>query len=253
MNLGPTYTDSPRLLSNALECMRAAAAAYKQPATFETALAHVLDIELPDSRIIAFRGSANTQDWLTDFRCLPTDAGDGIKIHRGFYDAIKSIADQLVARLRCCQAPIFITGHSLGGALAILAAKILETALSAGQVHSVFTFGGPRVGNTAFANVYDSHLGVITWRFVHEEDIVPRVPFWVTGYRHVGQEVFLPSTGGYRVGPPLWSKCLSDAIGLYQSYRSHRIAPLADHSSALYLARLESLCAKNPTEAAAVA
>jgi hypothetical protein len=70
---------------------------------------------------------------------------------------------------------VFVTGHSLGGALAVLAASVL---LSEGrqQIAAVYTYGQPRVGDPEFSAAFDAKLGALTFRYVNDLDIVPHVP-----------------------------------------------------------------------------
>ena len=230
--------DSPKFcLSNARVCAEASAYAYAKPCGLQSALAHAAILDCQNARVIAFRGSMTAQDWLTDFECARTKTGGGEEIHHGFLDAIISLGQDLIARAAWSQPPLFVTGHSLGGALALLAAQLLERG---GQpVAAVYTFGGPRVGNGAFAAGYDARLGDRTYRVVNEEDIVPRVPGWLMGYRHVGQEIFLPSIGGMKTNPSVWGKMVSDVVGTYLDWKRGRIAQLADHAIARYQARLQ--------------
>jgi hypothetical protein len=126
-------------------------------------------------------------------------------------------------------------------------------------VAGVYTFGGPRVGNAAFAKCYNGlkseirnpksetnpkgeigngetgTLGERTWRVVFEEDGVCRVPGWLMGYRHVGQEVFIPTLGGMRMNPRLWFKVLSDLAGWMRHWSQGSVAPVADHPVGRYV------------------
>jgi pimeloyl-ACP methyl ester carboxylesterase len=70
--------------------------------------------------------------------------------------------------------PAYIVGHSMGGALAQLAALDVRFAGAASRVH-VYTFGAPRIGNDAFADVVRAYTQE-AWRFTHNRDIVPSVP-----------------------------------------------------------------------------
>jgi hypothetical protein len=213
----------------------AAAAAYTA-ATIETDLAHVL-IKTEDAKLtVAFRGTQNAKDWLTDLDAalvaIPTQPKT--KVHRGFLKALTSVIDQVVAEIEHSSPfhMLIVTGHSLGGALAMLAAPALR-ALGHNPDY-VFTFGQPRVGNSGFSSGYDQVLRNRTWRFVNEEDIVPRVPFVSLGYRHAGQCAFAPSTGGLTINPPLFTLLLSDAVGIFEDYESIQakalqVSALADH------------------------
>lgn len=148
---------------------------------------------------VVFPGTASYRDAITDVRFKFTEWQDGVKVHRGFRFAYESIANALRAQIADERWVIFC-GHSLGGALATLAAD----AFGAGRVEAVYTFGSPRVGNIAFARRYDAILHDQTFRIVNEGDPVVRVP-WLFGlYRHVGTRVFLSDRNGIEVNPPLW-------------------------------------------------
>ena len=139
---------------------------------------------------VTFAGSdpAKPQDWITDFEAMPSPDD----LHTGFADAVKTVwpAIQTALAKRTAPAqPLFFTGHSLGGALAILAASRAPLEPNVQQV-VVYTFGGPRVGGETFFNDYTPRLGDFTFRFIHGCDIVPTVPLTLLHvYRHVGQAV----------------------------------------------------------------
>jgi len=121
--------------------------------------------------IIAFRGTGSVQNVCTDLKLLlaPVKAPyiaalaqeshiDNVKVHAGFQDALMAIHTELieiVTELNC--STIWITGHSLGGALATLVAVELHLAMaqrSHGQMSvALCTFGSPRVGNYAFTQL----------------------------------------------------------------------------------------------------
>lgn len=96
--------------------------------------------------------------------------------------------------------PLYVTGHSLGGALAVLAAERLTAC--GYPVMEVHTFGGPRVGDYAWAQAYEARLGRRTWRHAYCCDIVTRVPWLWQGYWHVGQHVYYDSFAYRHHDPP---------------------------------------------------
>lgn len=234
-------------------CAAACQRAYQEQ-TLGSDRAHVL-VEDGNPRVIAFRGTACREDWITDFDVrwwdpgfrrvtdMPwADLGVG-RVHHGFWEAAGSVIDQVLT-LDGGETPVVITGHSLGAALAVLTAwRMARLGL---PLAAVITFGGPRVGDSAWSRNYQSQmvnsqletLREITWRIVNEEDIVARVPGWLMGYRHVGRELFCPAIGRARVDPPLWFRCLSDCIGMYRDYRFGRLAPVLNHPVVEYIDRL---------------
>ena len=226
----------------ARRCAAVCARSYQEQ-TLGSERAHVL-VEEGCPRVIAFRGTACRADWITDLEISWLDLGIG-RVHHGFWGAARSVLDQVLALdLRAEPEPVVITGHSLGAALAVVTAW--QLARLGRPVAAVITFGGPRVGDSAWSRNYQSQmvnsqletLREITWRIVNEEDIVARVPGWLMGYRHVGRELFCPAIGRARVDPPLWFRCLSDCIGMYRDYRFGRLAPVLNHPVSEYIERL---------------
>ena len=113
----------------------------------------------PSYLVLAFRGTeTKVSDWLTDARCVPTIKGKA-KVHTGFLEAFvekkdaagrtaKDVVEEILDRPDAKYEdgkplPLFITGHSLGGALALLATKLVAPNVN----DACYTFGAPRVGN----------------------------------------------------------------------------------------------------------
>jgi hypothetical protein len=146
--------------------------------------------------VCAFRGTEaptsldGLQDWLladavnllilpsgrlgTDFAAAGVDA----RFHKGFLDALSSIWDQVFAgvkeELNKSDRPLWLTGHSLGGALAVLAAWLFDCKTI--NVHQVYTFGGPMVGNKVAAAAIDKAFPNKIFRYVNLVDPVPMLP-----------------------------------------------------------------------------
>jgi triacylglycerol lipase len=141
-----------------------------------------------DMVLVAFRGTEprNIKDWLTDgeIALLPTPLGH---VHAGFWRAFGSVWPAMLGDIkgipRLDSRSLWITGHSLGAALSTLAAASCHDAGLAVAGH--YNFGSPRVGDSAFVNVYDERYAANTFRFVNNNDIVPRVPPRELSYRHV--------------------------------------------------------------------
>eukprot|EP00879_Flechtneria_rotunda_P023208 GHRR01024539.1.p1 GENE.GHRR01024539.1~~GHRR01024539.1.p1 ORF type:complete len:572 (+),score=242.27 GHRR01024539.1:796-2511(+) len=181
--------------------------------------------------VVAFRGTEQVKwkDLISDLNLIPQtldvertsgiDLGFGalplpfasfktnteIMVHSGFlkaYDTVKTkvlkIVDQLTADASAAMPwTIFVTGHSLGGALATLAAYDLagRRGLSAVGRHVVmYTFGAPRVGNKAFADAFAQRMKGAAWRITNSADIVPSIPR-LMGYAHVRTGVRLDDKG----------------------------------------------------------
>jgi triacylglycerol lipase len=215
---------------------------------------HALVIELADCVIIAFRGTASIRNWITDAKFKRTqlvrrDYATIAEVHEGFLAAFDSILPALTERLKAIvvgDRPVFITGHSLGGALATLSA--LEMQRQHFNIAQVYTFGQPRVGNRAFAKLLNLALPGNYFRVVYQEDIVARVPHLPAFhdlYWHAGTEVFISSTSVIRkvddlwFNPPLWRLLVSDAWGIYRAWCVSKFAaaidPIHDHKMDNYL------------------
>jgi predicted lipase len=136
--------------------------------------------------ILAFAGTdpGIWQNLVTDFTPLPQAGSD---IHDGFRLAAAAAEPQVARAVELCRQsgnPLFVTGHSLGAALAALAA--LSASNAALPPRAVYTFGMPRVGGPQFGRSY-GELGKLTYRLVHGIDLVARVPPSSLGFQHVGR------------------------------------------------------------------
>jgi triacylglycerol lipase len=136
--------------------------------------------------VLAFAGTdpGVWQNLVSDFTPIPRDGSD---THDGFRvaeAAARPDIDRAIALCRQSGKPLFITGHSLGAALAALAA--LRAAKAGVPPAAVYTFGMPRVGGPQFTASYGS-LSNVTYRLVHGIDLVTRVPPESPGgFHHVG-------------------------------------------------------------------
>ncbi len=223
----------------AMQCVRAAAAAY-QSATVsdEVTDTQVLITETENYTIVAFRGSSSYRDWISDGQCWRADYF-GAEVHFGFLNALEGVRLKLMDRLSRAKTPLLITGHSLGGALAMLFADWLNR--NGHLFSAVYTFGQPRIGNGTFARVYNAGLRQISFRFVHEEDIVPRIPGVLLGYRHAGQEIFFSSGKRVLWNPKALALAVSDLFGIAEEWAlRHRLSLLSDHSITDYVAAVQS-------------
>jgi hypothetical protein len=135
--------------------------------------------------VVTFRGTQNalrpaeafiamTQEWLRNlnYRQVPSEFG---RVHVGFaqeWNSVASMVDRLVRReLALAERPVFLTGHSAGAAVAMVAGERLARA--GRRVDGVYVFASPRVGDAAFRDSYPVRL----LRFERGRDIVPWVPF----------------------------------------------------------------------------
>jgi pimeloyl-ACP methyl ester carboxylesterase len=124
--------------------------------------------------VLAFRGSdpVTLQTWLTDMvvRLVERQEYDG-RVHRGFSSALKQTWKKIEPILQqAAGKPLFLTGHSMGGALAVLTACRLAK-LGRPPV-AIYTYGSPRVGDRVFSARYT----LPTYRIVNRLDLVPQIP-----------------------------------------------------------------------------
>jgi|GEM_PF-5404190 len=157
-------------------------------------------LESKQDVIVAFRGTHDSEDVVSDLlfrqRALPGAWTEGhpqlahVRAHSGFVDRAEKLRGQLeqaVAALDRAK-PCYVTGHSLGGAVAILANLILK--YRGFRDLRLYTYAGPRVGNPAFAKLYDQALPA-SYRVVNDADLVPQVPLRSMlgeSFVHVGQK-----------------------------------------------------------------
>ncbi len=143
-----------------------------------------------DGLILSFRGTDADalRDWLTDMDTAKVPGPWG-RVHRGFSEALDEVWGEVIDTLKEFQSdtlqPLWVTGHSLGGAVAVLASARLHA--GGRRVKGLYTFGQPRVGNAAFAEAFGDRV-VNMVRFVNNEDIVPRVPWF--DYEHAGDKCY---------------------------------------------------------------
>lgn len=163
---------------------------------------------------ISFRGTRTPGEWLKDldFAAAPyTPVRNWGQVHQGFqlvYLAMQASVEDLVTSAIGDSTNIWITGHSLGGAVAALAAPDVAINMSK-IVPSLHTYAGPRSGQPSFADKFDK-LVKTCFRVVNRWDIVPQLPPAVAQYRHVGVEVQVD--GGFTLD-------LAKAHSLELSYR----------------------------------
>jgi triacylglycerol lipase len=134
--------------------------------------------------VLSFRGTQveEMRDVVADARVRKEPEVFG-KVHRGFKDALDEVwGDVAAAAGAVGDRRLWITGHSLGAALAVLAAARLSH--GGHSVAGVYPLGQPRVGNASFVRAFDRELPDRCFRVVNYIDIVPRLPPLSFGYRH---------------------------------------------------------------------
>jgi pimeloyl-ACP methyl ester carboxylesterase len=179
--------------------------------------------------LLAFRGTSNIGQWLRDAQFIPARHFWGT-VHQGFLDGINSLETDLQAfdQLAKNAKQVWVTGHSLGGALAVLAAARLK---SKGITSSLYTYGQPRVGFGDFADRFAVELPGRLIRFVNQSDIVPRVPPGFL-YRHTGIVKRIVHPGVLETVPRLEMPMALDPVAEARSQVAQHAATLPAMESA---------------------
>lgn len=145
-----------------------------------------------DCDVLAFRGTepTNQRDWWTSLKFINADFRFG-KVHSGFKDAFEHVREQ-IDRVRGLNSDrlVYVTGHSLGAAIATL--WVANQCDNPNCIAGLYTFGSPRVGTVKFAETFDRLFKGRTWRFQNKLDIATRVPKTT---RHVGQLLYFDTYG----------------------------------------------------------
>ena len=164
----------------------------------EVSYALLTDV-IKKQHIVVVRGTANVENALADMDVkLIEDPQTGIRLHQGFLQAATPIFSKLKSELEK-EYDIITTGHSLGGAVAVILAMQLQS--DNFKVSEIVTFGQPKVTNIAGADKFED-LNVL--RFVSPKDLVPIVPPVdpldlknIDIYWHIGREIILMENSEY--------------------------------------------------------
>lgn len=219
--------------------------------------------------VLAFRGTASMKDVVTDMRIRLVPAPGGGRVHEGFLNAFQSVEQDIRNLLeQYSDLPLYITGHSLGGALAIVATRYMGS----DSTGATYTFGAPRAADDDFYTPIKTPI----YRVVNAADGVPRVPFgygfnialaalrlfpirgyemseWLrrfSGYTHEGSLIFMDSPQNMQDAKGIPFKDLKVKQSPNYAWRSMVVvqrlvtssgkAALADHGIAEYCQKLHA-------------
>ena len=166
-----------------------------------------------DFVVVAFRGTQPDEwkDIIADANIMLVPWQIGM-VHLGFkraFDVIRPQLDTILARLAPGRT-LWFCGHSLGAALATLAADHY------GGTRGVCTLGSPRIGDPAFAHAFDAKLSGKSLRYVNNQDVVTHVPPPI-GYQHVDRRRSVAPDGSVSNGEPAIPHIFADPIGKLES------------------------------------
>jgi len=192
--------------------------------------------------VLTFRGTANWGGWKIDLNAgfMPMPGFERVLVHRGFWGAFESTLEPM--KKAVAQVPsnlgLYITGHSLGGALAQIAAAWLSTM---DNLAACYTYGSPRVATLRF----DTFVKCPHYRIVDNWDLVPGVPpALLGGYRHTGDPRLLRGEEprqALRRDRDLIPRMAVDLWSLLMWPLTGRISSVNDHMIWIYRRKLETI------------
>lgn len=145
--------------------------------------------------VLSFRGSRSVRNWLTNvqFPVISTTICATCASSIGFWSSWLEAQTNVLSAIKTAQAqyPTFkvvATGHSLGGALASLAAGVLR---AQGTTVDLYTYGAPKVGLQGLADYISGTSMGQNYRVTHKNDPVPKLPPALLGYRHTSPEYYI--------------------------------------------------------------
>ncbi|MGB3221806.1 MAG: lipase family protein [Desulforhopalus sp.] len=134
--------------------------------------------------VLVFRGTqGRISNWFYNLSTTLSPWRPGGDVHKGFKLLLMEAWGAIEQQLNSLSEPVYYTGHSLGGALAVLAASLKKP-------EAVYTFGAPRIGNLEFVNS-TKHINI--YRVVNHRDIVPCV-ISNPAIMHVGEPQYLTTS-----------------------------------------------------------
>ena len=187
-----------------------------------------------DKRIcIVFRGSESIKDWCHNMNMRKIDIKDNIKVHKGFYNQLynNGVYDKLLLEVKELliknhEYSLYLTGHSLGGALATLCGFMFSQELK--NKITVISFASPRVGNLEWMKEFEKQENLIHYRITNDRDIITVVPAYK--YYHTGIMIRL-FENSYKI--------IRDYNKMpWYHYTIFNFWRISDHNSTLYYKRL---------------
>ena len=182
------------------------------------------------THVLSFRGTEVTQksDVLADLKAGKNIEACGGKVHVGFKGELNKLWPS-IEQATASMYNLYITGHSLGAAMATIAASRVQS-----KVTALVTFGSPRVGDGKFVN----SLNVTHYRVQNNCDDVTKVPFRLMGFRHHGTHKYMNYYGKFRNLTP-WQR-VKDMVRsrIRARMKGQKFIGVFDHMMTNYIAKL---------------
>ncbi len=218
------------------EAQRAAAAiGFPEAQLFDKNGAQAYRFRNEHDVVLTCRGTQITEwnDIKADANAVMAALGAIGNVHSGFNREVDVLWPMLEELLRGDKQPVWFCGHSLGAAMATICAYRCKKSAIVGDPQELHTFGSPRVG----CKRYIRHAAVTHYRWVHNNDIVTRVPPVFMGYRHCGDEIYFDRYGRIRKLTGVW-RSRDRWRGLLKGLLKWRLDMLTDHSIRQYAQHL---------------
>ncbi|MEM8719835.1 MAG: alpha/beta hydrolase [Cyanobacteria bacterium P01_G01_bin.39] len=208
--------------------------------------------------VVSFRGTDEIADWLDNLSVVTLkQIKEGFKksfnkwlsrkatfstnhlfgrVHQGFYQAFLDVWEKgemwekLKELMDAEELPLWITGHSLGGAMATFAgAWMAERNL---PVRGIYTFGQPRCGDKDFSLQLNAKLPNKFFRFHNNNDIVPRLPARLMNFEHTGKLIYITEDLKLDANPARWDRFLERVRGIVEDVLDRDFVPngIEDHN-----------------------
>lgn len=177
-------------------------------------MGYVLRAKDDSHGVVVLRGTMNMQEWLNNlnYRLVPFDFlnADYGQIHNGFRDIYKGLRGQIRQQIEtfATDTPLYFVGHSLGAAVAQLAAlDIVLRQPERSDYLQVYGFAPPRVGDSDYASAYDDHIHT-SYRVINVCDVVPFLPSSrVDAFMDLEKRIYVDTKGArtyvHQVGNPI--------------------------------------------------
>ena len=197
-------------------------------------------VEHKEYLCMVFRGTNELSDWLDNINAFPTKELFG-EFHRGFWNSVADVWEPIYEKYQTLREekkrPLFITGHSLGGAMATIAAAKLvhEDKPFAG----VYTFGQPRTMTRDTSLIFDAKCEPRFFRFHNNNDLVTRIPARLMGYTHIGTYLYISAEKSIHQEVGFWFKFVDYIDGAIEAVKEEGIDAIADHDMNRYLEAVE--------------